>query len=331
MARLYSDVLGRVIGQMIHARRPWTGPSASARPMIRTHAAAVGATLRDQIMISSGRNRHMLERAQNELELTVATQEAIAARGDFVPSMVSVKFGNADGDGLPALSVESPQGHTIHVSGAIDRIDFAEQHDGSLAASAINYRLTENKLALDRVYHGLSLQLLTYLLVLQVNGESLIGKPLTPAAAFYVKTLRGLESIDHPDDATPPDSPQFLLKDKARGVIDVGFAQTFDHEFKKKSDVVMVEVTAEGKPSDRSNDSVSSNDFAALLQLVRVRISELVDRLIAGDIEVKPFRIGNESPCAHCNFRSVCRFDPTVDRYRYFDRMSRSQVLEQLR
>src|SRR3712207_7372742 len=36
-------------------------------------------------------------------------------------------------------------------------------------------------------------QLLTYLLVLRVNGQQLTGRPVTPAAAFYVKLLRQLD------------------------------------------------------------------------------------------------------------------------------------------
>jgi ATP-dependent helicase/nuclease subunit B len=90
----------------------------------------------------------------------------------------------------------------------------------------------------------------------------------------------------------------------------------------------MAAVTKAGAPYENGNDAVTSNDFAALLHVVRVRIGELVDRLIRGDIDVKPFRIGNESPCADCSYRSVCRFDPTMDRYRHFDHLSRSQALE---
>ena len=331
MARLYNRVLGRVIAQMIDSKRPWTGPSAQARPMIRTHAAAIGRSLRDEIMISSGRNRHMLARAQDELELTVATQEAVAARGEFNPSLIDVDFGRTETSRLSAYPVKSPLGNHVQLTGSIDRIDLAQISSGELAATVIDYRLGEHTLKMDRIYHGLSLQLLTYLLVLQANGESLRGRPLTPAAAFYVKTLRGLECIDHPDDAVTRSDPQFLLKDKARGLIDVDFARQLDRDFVKKSDVVMVEVTKEGKPSERGNDSVTGSDFAGLLQLVRTRIGELVDRLIGGDIDVKPFRIGNESPCSNCSYRSVCRFDPTIDRYRNLERLSRSQVLERVR
>ena len=328
MARLYSHVLGGVIGQMIRNKQEWNGPSAQARPLIRANAAAVGRQLRDHIMISTGRNRHMLERAQNELELTVATQEAVAARGDFVPSMVNVKFGREDKAQIPPLTIDSPNEHAVHLKGTIDRVDFASLGNGGLAASAIQYRLSDPSFRLDRVYHGLSLQLLTYLLVLQANGQSLRGQPLTPAAAFYVKTLRGLESIDHPDEATPPSDPQFLFKDKARGLIDIDFVTRFDREFTRKSDVFMVEITKEGAPSGRGNDAVTSHEFGLLLQLVRVRIGEIVDRLITGDISVKPYRINNESPCATCEFRSVCRFDPATERYRHLEPMNRVQVLE---
>ena len=328
MSRLYSEVLGNVIGDMIRAERKWSGPSPRAKPTIRKHAAAVGHKLRDEIMISSARNRYSLERAQTELELTVATQETVAARGDFVPSHVNVNFGTLNPNGLPALAVNTPQGNQVNISGKIARIDL-ERQDGQTAASVIDYRLGENALPLDRVYHGLSLQLLTYLLVLQANGQSLEGRPLTPAAAFYVKMLRGLEGIDHPSEATPIDQPAFLLKDKMRGVLASSFIRHFDRDLQDgASQIVAAYVKKDGELGNIDKTDVAlPTQFAGLLQLVRHRIGELIDRMMSGDIEVKPYRIGDESPCVRCSYRSVCRFDPSVDRYRMFEKMPRTEVL----
>src|SRR5688500_20374925 len=98
----------------------------------------------------------------------------------------------------PAYEIETPSGKRVQLHGKIDRIDLI--HDRA-AFAVIDYKLRGNSLELQRVYHGLSLQLLTYLLVLQSAGGSIKGKRLTPIAAYYVKLIVGQEKCNHPDDA----------------------------------------------------------------------------------------------------------------------------------
>ena len=78
------------------------------------------------------------------------------------------------------------------IRGRIDRVDMLADQ---AAFAVIDYKLRGSQLSLERVYHGLSLQLLTYLLVLRENGRKLTGRKLTPAAAFYIKLLRRLEEF----------------------------------------------------------------------------------------------------------------------------------------
>ena len=68
--------------------------------------------------------------------------------------------------------------------------------------------------------------------------------------------------------------------------------------------------------------------FAALLRYVEKRIGELADQMIDGVIEPHPFKLGTTSPCSKCDFRSVCRFDPGINRYLVLQPMKRKDVLE---
>ena len=54
--------------------------------------------------------------------------------------------------------------------------------DGS-AATVIDYKMPETRLSLYEVYYGLSLQLLTYLLVLQASGETTVASATTLPSA----------------------------------------------------------------------------------------------------------------------------------------------------
>jgi ATP-dependent helicase/nuclease subunit B len=329
LGHIYHSVLRHVVGDMVRSRRDWSDASPRTAQLIHSQTAAIGQRLRDQIMLSTSRNQYLLQRVEKTLEQVMTAQEAAIRRGQFRPAKVDLRFG--EDAKWPAFSVPTQKGNRVDISGSIDRIDILKTPDGD-HVSVTDYRLRADALALDRVYHGLSLQLLTYLLVLQAGGQELAGRPLTPAAAFYVRLLRQLEDIDHPGDALSPEDPAFDLQVKPRGMFDARFVRDLDSDLTTgASDVVQVYVNKDGGIGRKnSSDAAGQNEFTALLRLVRQRIGEAVDRLLSGDIRVMPFRIRQESPCARCDFRSVCRFDPAVNRYRILESLNREEVLSRV-
>jgi ATP-dependent helicase/nuclease subunit B len=67
-----------------------------------------------------------------------------------------------------------------------------------------------------------------------------------------------------------------------------------------------------------------------LLRFVEHKIAQLADQIIAGDIGVTPYRIARQSPCEWCDFRSVCRFDVSVNHYHHMAAMKRTEVLDRV-
>src|SRR5437764_9851147 len=177
-------------------------------------------------MLSTAGNKYLLQRIERTVGQVIASLREMLARGRFRPALAGVSFGD-DGGKLPAHPPRTPGGAEVRVSGKIDRIDVAAE-DGALAV--FDYKLGDNQLSVGNLYHGLSLQLLTYLLVLEASGEQLTGKPLTPAAAFYLQLLRGLQNVDHPEDALDPTDPLFHLRHKPRGIFDGRFLKAFDSQ-----------------------------------------------------------------------------------------------------
>ena len=170
-------------------------------------------------------------------------------RGQFRPGFTSVEFG--EGGRLPALRVTTPGGRETIVRGSVDRVDFLP--DGRHAA-VFDYKMSAGTLAMQDVYHGLSLQLLTYLLVLQASGEELAGKPLTPVAAFYLPLLRRMNDLDHPDEALDPDRTVLHLRVKPRGVFDADFLAGLDSSLDRGfSDVVNAFVSKDGTLGRRNS------------------------------------------------------------------------------
>jgi ATP-dependent helicase/nuclease subunit B len=210
---VYHHILENIVRDMLRRRADWASLSPEQASLwVRTYAAKVSQSLRGEMMLSNARNRYLLTRIEKTLEQVLASQQAIAQRGQFHTAFGKLPFGSDDA-AIPPLIVQTPNGHQVHLHGQIDRVDILENQ---AAFTILDYRLYGGDIRLSHVYHGLSLQLLTYLLVLQANSQTLAGRPMTPAAAFYVRLLRQLERYDHPSEAPDPSDPGFVI-DKQRG------------------------------------------------------------------------------------------------------------------
>ncbi|HEY0008043.1 MAG TPA: PD-(D/E)XK nuclease family protein, partial [Tepidisphaeraceae bacterium] len=225
LGSLYHTVLERLVKRVIDANIDFATAEDLTAAQIRTIAQRVGEELRNQVFLSSARNRYTLERLELIVHRLIRSQQFLADRGVFRPGYTELTFGK--NGTLPPLELSTPAGHTISISGKIDRVDI---EPSTLRFTVIDYKLAGDQLQLSHVAHGLMLQLLTYLLVLEAHGKQLAGAPLTPAAALYVKMLRSIDSTKTPDEAPPPEEDAFLAKVKPRGLISAGAADELDRE-----------------------------------------------------------------------------------------------------
>ncbi|NOX60056.1 MAG: hypothetical protein GXP29_14515, partial [Planctomycetes bacterium] len=218
----------------------------------------------------------------------------------------------------------------VRIRGLIDRVDLAELADETVGI-VVDYKRTRNKrFDVGEAYHGLSLQLLGYLLLLADQGETLAGRPIRPVGAFYVSLLQGYESVDHPADAAD------LAPDRGaapRGILDTDRIDVLESEapptgrskifsFFRKKDGTLGNI-------DRG-DGAEQEQFADLLEHTRYKLGELADRILDGDVGVAPYRLKDFSPCQWCEVNSVCRFEFGDRGMRHLVPMKRSEVFTQL-
>ena len=325
LSNAYHDILENLVADLLQSKTDWCAlKPADAQEMIRTHAAEIGRRLRGELMLSSSRNRYMLERIERMLEQSVAAMCEVSRRGKYRPTHAALRFG--EGQTLPAFQVMTPGGSQLHLQGQIDRVDMNAKRAGFVL---IDYKMAVSPLSLQNVYHGLSLQLLTYLLVIQANGEELVGKTLTPAAAFLVQLLRSPLAVDHPSEAMSPDDPEFRLRIKPRGILDQRAIKSLDSgPIDGHSKVIGAYVNKGGEPGFKNTtDIADQSEFESLLLHVEQRLGDLADQILTGDVTVAPYMLVGQAPCSRCEFRSVCRFEPGVNRYRMLPGMKREEVL----
>jgi ATP-dependent helicase/nuclease subunit B len=329
LSNAYHRVLENLVADILQTRKDWCelDPQVTSE-LIRTHVAEIGRTLRGELMLSTARNRYLLERIEKTLEQAIEAQREMHRRGKYRPAFASLKFGGDHGT-LPAHRIATPAGQEVHLRGQIDRVDLNDKR-GAFTVS--DYKLAAGALQLDHVYHGLSLQLLTYLLVVRENGQQLAERKLTPAAAFFLQLLRSPQSVDHPSEAKAPDHPDFHLRVKPRGIIDVRAVHSLDAGMTEgSSQVISAFIKKDGQAGNRQNTDVAEEaEFTALLQHVEKRLGQLADQIIAGGIGISPYWINRETPCSRCEYRGVCRFEPGINQYHVLTGMKREEVLQKL-
>jgi ATP-dependent helicase/nuclease subunit B len=328
LGHVYHHVLEKVICDLLRQRNSWADLSDEQKQrLVRAAVEHIGRALRNELLLSTARNRYLLARIERTLGQVIASQKAAAARGRFKPAFAKVNFG--PGESLPEYELTTPRGREAYVSGTIDRVDL---HDDGHTIAAIDYKLGQRTLGLAEVYHGLALQLLTYLLVLESSGQALAGRKLTPAAAFYVRMLRWLGDVSHPADALPIEDPKFPLQAKARGLVEESCAREIDQHLDpgEPSDVLHAQLKKDGTFGSKArSDLADADEFAGLLAHVKRRLGELADQVLDGEIGIQPYMLGRKTPCPTCEYRCVCRFESTG--YRFINAMSREQVLEAVR
>mgnify|MGYP005840534335 FL=1 len=323
MDSIFSRALGRIGAHIVRAQGGYAVLSPpQARKLAEDHARAVAEVLRDQILLSTGRNRHLLEHIQRSLEQVLNRQAAIAQRGTIRPAFASLRFGR--GHRAEAARIDTPAG-PILLEGRIDRVDISD--DGS-AFVVFDYRMNEQRFDATRVYHGLTLQLLAGLLIMQARGRELSGRELAPAAALYLRLLEPLQRVAHPSDVPDPSDPNFHLRHKLRGLIATDRVATLDRQLiSGASEFLSVQIKKDGEFSRHNADLADPHQLKVLLDHVLKRIAELGRRILDGQVVVTPYRLGTESACARCSYQSVCRFEPGLNRYNVLPHITREQLL----
>jgi ATP-dependent helicase/nuclease subunit B len=223
------------------------------------------------------------------------------------------------------LTLQTPAGRSVYLSGRIDRIDVAELGQ-ELIGLVIDYKRTrDRRLDLTQVYHGLTLQLVAYLLALQQNGESLAGRPIRPVAALYLPLLEPFQLVSHP-------SEEKRKGVQMRGIIDLDALEAIDGSVSPGdggSPYVNIRLNKDGQPA-KTCDLAEGESLRNLMAHVGGKMGELADRMLEGDIAVQPYRLNRSTPCSWCTYRCICRHDALLERPNTLEALDRSSVFERI-
>lgn len=262
-------------------------------------------------------NAYILSEAVRRLCRFLPAMKAVSAAGVFRQRVSEYDFSDA------AVSIAIEPGKILNLTGRIDRVDCAEI-DGRLTAIVIDYKTSVQTMSWKEFVNGLDLQLPVYLLALQkLKPDGLAIEDV--AGAFYLPIEL------KPQDAKYENADTMPLTIKARGILNGRFVEALDAHCEKGSKYYSF-AYKDGEPYSDYNrkDALRPEEFAAALHFAEQKIRELVGRLVSGAIGAYPYRLGKQSPCEHCDFRPVCKFDWQLNDYNIMPTPDKAEVMQRI-
>lgn len=193
----------------------------------------------------------------------------------------------------------------MSISGQIDRLDMLQEGEISYVA-VIDYKSGRKEPALQPVFLGLDLQLLTYMIV----ALRQLGEKAVPAAVLYCYVRDDKISADHMVTETEK-MALFQKKSKMSGFFldDGRTMRQLDTSMQAYSEFLNLRLKKDGSLSNAGNQMYTESGWAHMLAVVQRRLRQAAQKITEGDIAVRPVLWQHRMPCTYCLYHAVCRFD----------------------
>ncbi|KGR80578.1 helicase-exonuclease AddAB subunit AddB [Ureibacillus manganicus] len=271
-----------------------------------------------QILLSSARYRYIQHKLMRIVEKTMIALSHQAKSSGFKPIAIEASFGPGK-EMLPPLEIDLDGGRKMRLRGRIDRIDSAEINEKSYLR-VVDYKSSSRDLDLNEVYHGLSLQLLTYLNVAVDNASHWIEGIAQPAGVLYVHVHNPLLKLEEELDEGKLEIER-LRQYRMKGLLseDPTALVLMDEELEVsgKSIIVPVQFKNDGSVYQRNSRVVQPLDMQNLQQFVRKKHQEAGNGILSGETSIRPYKLKSKTACDFCSFKSVCQFDVSDNMQKY--------------
>jgi ATP-dependent helicase/nuclease subunit B len=274
--------------------------------------------LQNEILLSSEQYKHLAVRLKRTVERSVRRLVEFDRVSRFKPLLLEKSFGQGT-NSLPALQYQLSDGTALELIGQIDRLDVAE-HNGRKYFVVIDYKSGGAQLRLVDVYHGLKLQLLTYLLVARQAVPKLLSEAeCYPAGMlYYFLKNPSVSGAVHLGVEEITKKINNLLKMPGWTLADPDVARLLDSELDNRSEFLKIAL--------KKDDTFYSNcltylktpeEFDTLLTYVEQVIRETAGQIVTGQIAISPYMLEQYTPCGYCRYRAVCQFDQLLPENKY--------------
>ena len=254
------------------------------------------------------KNKHIIEMLKDKYNQMVLNILRQLEESDVVDVKSEVLFG--EDKTLPGIEL-SYKDYNFIIEGKIDRVDFFELSDGD-AVRVIDYKSGNKEFNIDLCLGGITIQLLVYLNSLKKFKKPIGAFYLPIAVEFYFnsddKEINEVEMIEHymMDGIATSDEEALISMDHS--------IKDYNLSFKNRN----INLKGRKKKLEGKENLISDEYMEKLINKVEDLCIEAVKEIRNGNINTKPYRYKNISPCIYCDYQDFCGFNPELDsEYRF--------------
>ena len=231
---------------------------------------------------------------------------------DFEIIGTEIAFDDKKEDYKP-IKINLENGRMAEIIGKIDRIDLAKDGQNKYIR-IIDYKSSIKDIDFTNIYGGLQLQLITYLDAM-CKIEDFI-----PAGILYFNLL---EQVINSEKKLSEEEIEEKIKNnfKMKGLIlaDVKVAIMQDNNLipSTSSKVIPAYMDKDGNLSPKKSSSITKEEFTKLQNYVNTTIKEIVNEILNGNIELRPYYKNKKTPCEYCTYKNICDFNSGIFKTEY--------------
>ena len=162
--------------------------------------------------------------------------------------------------------------------------------------------------------------------------EASLGQ-VAPAGIFYFKIDDPFVSAKERVQGEERDK-EVLDKLRLKGLVveDEKVISALDRHFSRKSTVIPVTRNKDGALG-KASKTISADDLNLIQRYTQMKVKELGNAIVGGDISATPTKEKQGSACDYCDYKSICQFDEKLPGYHYREVQDEDQetVLEKIK
>ena len=216
----------------------------------------------------------------------------------------------------------------VEIIGKIDRIDIGT-NEGQEFIRIIDYKSSEKSIDLNQMLAGTQIQLLTY--IDAISNQ----KNKQPAGILYFNLIEPI--IKESKNLSDEEIEERIRKSfKMNGLIlaDIKIIKMMDRKLEKgASNIVPVYLDKDGNISKNRSSTVTKEQFTNLQKTIRRIIKQIAKEILSGEIDIKPIydKTKKISTCKYCEYKTICAFNPNINKYEYLQNKSKETILEEIK
>lgn len=244
--------------------------------------------------------------------------------GEFIPMGYEISF---DDDG-EYKCIEIPvDGKLIKLRGKIDRGDIYTDAVGKKYIRIIDYKSGQRDFKAENLFYGMNIQLAVYLDSLTTQENAVC------AGMLYVRLFDPIASVE--SDITTEEAQKAVERErKTTGLLvaDTEIVKKMDDALEKgENSYLPVKLKVNGDFDTRSSKIASYEQFEAMNKYVRKTVKKMSRELLKGNTAISPYKLGDETPCAFCEYKKICHFDTACgNRYNYLEKINSEDAWNQI-